>query len=140
MKLEKLSKTTERSHKRLGRGYGSGKGGHTSSRGQKGQKTRSKLPLYFEGSKMRKTYVRRAPMLRGKLKFKRSKPRPFILNLRDLADWKVSEPVTVDNLIKAGYLPKEATAYGVKLLGNGKLEAKLKVEIPTSKSVAKKLK
>jgi large subunit ribosomal protein L15 len=140
MKLEKLSKTTQRSHKRLGRGYGSGKGGHTSSRGQKGQKSRGKLPLYFEGSKMRKTYVRRAPMLRGKMKFKGLKARPFILNLRDLADWKAGEAVTVDNLIKAGYLPKEAKTAGVKLLGNGKLAAKLKVEIPTSKSVAKKLK
>ncbi len=140
MKLEKLTKTTKKSHKRLGRGYGSGKGGHTSSRGQKGQKSRGKLPLYFEGSKMRKTYVRRMPMLRGKMKFKGLKAKPFILNLRDLTGWKESEAVTVENLIKEGYLPKEAKSAGVKLLGNGKLEAALKIEIPTSKSVAKKLK
>src|SRR3990167_9950194 len=128
MKLEKLTKTTARPKKRWGRGYGAGKGGHTSSRGQKGQKSRGKLPLYFEGSKMRKTYVRRAPMLRGKLKFKRLKPRPFILNLRDMVGWKAGEAVTVDNLIKAGWLPQAAKTAGVKLLGAGQLESPLKIE------------
>jgi large subunit ribosomal protein L15 len=140
MKLSEMPKTVARGSKRLGRGYGSGKGGHTSSRGQKGQKTRSKLPLYFEGSKMRKTYIRRMPMLRGKMKFKGLKPKPFILNLKDLVDWKTAETVTVENLIKAGYLPKSAKTHGVKLLGEGKLASVLKIEIPTSKSVAKKIK
>ena len=39
--------------KRLGRGYGSGKGGHTSSRGQKGQKSRTDVHVLFEGLKVK---------------------------------------------------------------------------------------
>jgi len=55
--------------KRLGRGYGSGKGGHTSSRGQKGQKTRSKMHILFEGLKVKKSTLKKFPLLRGKGKF-----------------------------------------------------------------------
>lgn len=138
MELKKLPKTTAGSKKRLGRGYGSGKGGHTSGRGQKGQKSRGKLPLYFEGTKMRKSLIRRMPMLRGKLRFKAAKNKPLILNLKDLAGWPKTETVTVDNLIKAGWLPKEAKDYGVKLLGDGELEDKLKIDLPMSKAAAKK--
>ena len=44
MKLHALPKITKPKNKRLGRGYGSGKGGHTSSRGQKGQNSRGSGP------------------------------------------------------------------------------------------------
>jgi ribosomal protein L15 len=60
--------------KRLGRGYGSGKGGHTSSRGQKGQKTRATIHILFEGLKVKKSTIKKFPLLRGKGKF-RAKPR-----------------------------------------------------------------
>ena len=58
MKLNKLPKTTAKSKKRVGRGYGSGKGSHTVGRGQKGQKSRSKVGLLIEGTKIRKTLIR----------------------------------------------------------------------------------
>jgi ribosomal protein L15 len=57
------------SKKRLGRGYGSGKGGHTSSRGQKGQKSRRKMHVLFEGLKVKKSTLKKFPLLRGKGKF-----------------------------------------------------------------------
>ncbi|OIN88756.1 50S ribosomal protein L15 [Candidatus Beckwithbacteria bacterium CG22_combo_CG10-13_8_21_14_all_01_47_9] len=136
MKLEKISKTTTRPKKRLGRGYGSGKGGHTSSRGQKGQKSRGKLPLYFEGSKMRKSLIRRLPMLRGKLRNQAKKNKPVIFNLRDFADWPKATPVTVESLVKAGWVSEGAS---VKLLGEGELKEKLKIDLPMSKSAAKKV-
>ena len=136
MKLEKISKTTTRPKKRLGRGYGSGKGGHTSSRGQKGQKSRSKLPLYFEGSKMRKSLIRRLPMLRGKLRNQAKKNKPVIFNLRDFADWPKETPVTVETLVKAGWVPE---GMPVKVLGEGELKEKLKIDLPMSKSAAKKV-
>ena len=136
MTLEKLTKTTSGSKKRLGRGYGSGKGGHTSSRGQKGQKSRGKLPVYFEGSKMRKTIIRRLPMLRGKLRFSAGKNKPVIINLKDLAGWPKETPVTVESLVKAGWITQGAT---VKLLGDGELKEKLKIDLPMSKSAAKKV-
>ena len=57
------------SKKRLGRGYGSGKGGHTSGRGQKGQKSRTKVHILFEGLKVKKSTLKKFPLLRGKGKF-----------------------------------------------------------------------
>lgn len=136
MTLEKLSKTVTKTKKRVGRGYGSGKGGHTSGRGQKGQKSRGKLPLYFEGSKMRKTYIRRMPMLRGKMRFKAGKNKPLILNLKDLAGWPKVETVSVESLVKAGWIPQGAK---VKLLGDGELKEKLKIDLPMSQAAAKKI-
>lgn len=68
--LSSITKITTKSSQRLGRGYGSGKGGHTSSRGQKGQKSRvgSKVPLWFEGGSL--PLSKRIPMWRGKGRFK----------------------------------------------------------------------
>jgi len=37
------------------------------------------------------------------------------------------------------FFEKDARAYGVKILGNGKLEKKLIIEVPASKSVLKTL-
>src|SRR3989344_8863989 len=80
--LTNTPKNTAKSQKRLGRGYGSGKGGHTVGRGQKGQKTRKKIPLLFTGTKTKKSFVQRLPKLRGKGKFKplKSKPLPVPLS------------------------------------------------------------
>jgi len=55
MNLNNLKKTTKSSKKRVGRGYGSGKGGHTSGRGSKGAKSRGKIPLDFSGTKSKKS-------------------------------------------------------------------------------------
>lgn len=68
--LHSLKKITTKASKRLGRGYGSGKGGHTASRGQKGQHSRtgSKVPLWFEGGSL--PLSKRIPMWRGKGRFK----------------------------------------------------------------------
>lgn len=66
----KLPKIKTKSKKRLGRGIGSGKGGHTSSRGQKGQKSRGSINILFEGMKMKKSLIKRLPLQRGKGKFK----------------------------------------------------------------------
>lgn len=67
--LSKIISVKDKSAKRPGRGFGSGKGGHTSSRGQKGQKSRrgAKIPLWFEGGQL--PLIKRLPMLRGKGKF-----------------------------------------------------------------------
>lgn len=68
MKLAK--RLISKSKKRIGRGIGSGKGGHTSSRGQKGQKSRGSIHILFEGMKTKKSLLKRLPLLRGKGKFK----------------------------------------------------------------------
>lgn len=65
-----LPKVVQRPKKRVGRGMGSGKGSHTSSRGQKGQKSRGGISVLFEGMKMKKSLLKRLPLKRGKGKFK----------------------------------------------------------------------
>lgn len=69
MKEFKLPKIVTRAKKRIGRGRGSGKGGHTVGRGQKGQKVRGKVGVLFEGMKMKKSLIKRLPFVRGKGKF-----------------------------------------------------------------------
>lgn len=133
MNLDRLPKIVTRPKKRLGRGYGSGKGGHTSGRGQKGQKSRGSIPLIFEGMKMKKSLIKRLPFQRGKAKFKAWGKKPFVINLSDLADWPAKTEVTLENLIKRGFVPQGTSA--VKLLGKGKLAVKLIIKIPTSKSI-----
>ena len=139
MKLNQLKKSTTRSKKRVGRGYGSGKGGHTSGRGAKGQKARGKDPLYFEGTAMRKSLIRRMPMIRGKLKFKSFRDKPIILNLKHLNLLPKNSIVDNKNLIKHGLLPKEAQNHPVKILGDGELKHALKVTLSASKSAVKKI-
>lgn len=139
MTLTTLSKTTSKSKKRVGRGYGSGKGGHTSGRGAKGQKARSKVPLYFEGAPMRKTLIRRIPMLRGKLKNKSVGTKPIIINLKHLESFKKGETVSVDTLIKNKVLPSSAKDLKVKVLGDGELKVALNITLPVSKSALKKI-
>lgn len=139
MKLNQLPKTTAKSKKRVGRGYGSGKGGHTVGRGQKGQKSRSKVGLLFEGTKMRKSLIRRLPMHRGKLKFKTLKTKPVILNVKYLNLLPAGIEVNLETLVKNGLVVKEALQTGVKILGDGALEKKLTVVVPVSKGARKKI-
>ena len=125
--------------KRVGRGYGSGKGGHTVGRGTKGQKARGKVGILFEGVKVKKSFVKRLPLRRGKGKFK-AKDKKLIVKLGYLNLLPNGAKVDLDRLIKAGIVDKkDGLAYGVKLLGNGKLEKKLTVQLPISKLAAKQV-
>ena len=63
MKLNSLFKVVRGAKKRVGRGYGSGKGGHTTGRGAKGQKARGKVKPTFEGGQL--PLVRRIPKKGG---------------------------------------------------------------------------
>jgi len=139
MKLNKLPKTTDKSKKRVGRGYGSGKGGHTAGRGQKGQKSRSKVGLLFEGTKMRKSLIRRMPMLRGKGKFKSYQKKAVIVNIKYLNLFRKGTKVTVEKLIEKKIVDKKALKNGVKILAGGKLEKSLKVAVPVSKGAKKEI-
>ena len=135
----KLPKTVARRPKRLGRGYGSGKGGHTSSRGQKGQKARRSIPILFEGYKTKKSLIRRLPMLRGKGKLTAKHP-PVIVKASDLGKLPAGSKVNIETLAKHGLVdPKRAKEFGVKILGKSKIGKRLVVEVPMSRSVAKTL-
>lgn len=139
MKLNKLPRVRNKSKKRVGRGYGSGKGGHTSGRGQKGQKSRGKVGLMFEGTKMRKSLIRRMPMSRGKGKFRSFKEKPLIINIKHLNIFKTGSDITIETLLKNKLVSQEALKLGVKILGDGKLTKKLNVHLPVSKKAKKKI-
>ncbi len=140
MELNKLPKISTRSKKRVGRGFGSGKGGHTSGRGQKGQKSRGKIPMTMEGTKIKKSLLKRLPLRRGKGKFKPISPKPLIVNIKYLNLFKKDEEVTLESLIKKGVVDsKQAKTAGVKILGDGEIKIALKVRVPSSKGAAKKI-
>lgn len=140
MKLNKLPKTTAKSKKRVGRGYGGGKGGHTTGRGMKGQKARSKVGLLFEGTKTKKSYVKKTPMLRGKGKLTPLRKKPTIVNLESLEKLPAGAKVTAEALVKAGLVKKaKIRKYGVKILGKGELKKKLTVLLPVSAKAKEKI-
>lgn len=134
-----LTKITKRSKKRLGRGYGSGKGGHTSGRGQKGQKSRGKVGILFEGVKVKKSLLKKLPFQRGKGKHLANK-KPLVINLSVIDMLSSGKTVDIDMLVKNGIVDKsDAEKYGVKILGDGKLTKKFTISLPISKSAAKKV-
>jgi len=137
--MSNLQKTVTKRKKRVGRGYGSGKGGHTVGRGTKGQKSRSKIGILFEGVKMKKSLIKRLPLRRGKGKFK-AKKKPLVIKLSYLNILPASTKVDLETLVKNGIVKEDdAKRYGVKILGGGKLEKKLSIAVPISKSAAKQV-
>lgn len=136
MNLHQLPKITSRKAKVVGRGIGSGKGGHTTGRGNKGQKARERVTIWFEGTKNKKALIQRLPLLRGKNKFKPWGDKFVAVSIDALAEWPVKTPVTNDALVAAGIIRAGEKA---KLLGGTTVRTDLKVEIPTSKSLAEKL-
>lgn len=127
MYLEEIKKRKNRimKAKRLGRGYGSGSGGHTVGRGQKGQKSRSghKSLISFEGGNV--PFYRRMPKYKGfNNKFKIENA---VVNLDILEEnFKNGEVITVELLKKKGLV--RANASQVKILSNGEIKKKLVIE------------
>lgn len=110
--------------KRIGRGQGSGHGG-TSTRGHKGQKSRSgySKKVGFEGGQM--PLQRRVP----KFGFKNINRKEFkainISDLQKLAESKSLQSIDVQALYENGLCSK---GDNVKILGNGNLTLKLEVK------------
>ncbi|MCX7928567.1 MAG: 50S ribosomal protein L15 [Patescibacteria group bacterium] len=137
--LYKLPKETAKKSKRIGRGVGSGKGGHTVGRGQKGQKSRRKVHVLFEGFKVKKSFYKRLPFARGKGKLK-PKEKPVVVSLSDLELMSNEKEINVDTLIKNKIVRKsQAIKRGVKILANGSITKKVTVALPVSASAKKKI-
>lgn len=140
MNLSNLTKQVAKSKKRIGRGHGSGRGGHTSTRGTKGQKARGSIGLLFEGSKLKKSWIKRLPLLRGKNKFKSYQPEPYLVNLDQLSVFKDKEEVTLASLKQKGILPEGLNKNApVKILSRGEVKSGLTVLLPCSKKAAEKI-
>jgi large subunit ribosomal protein L15 len=113
-----------KSSKRIGRGPGSGKGG-TSTKGHKGQKSRSgySKKVGFEGGQM--PLQRRVPKF-GFKPLKRVEYKAINLEtLQELAEAQKLTAITPEVLKNAGLI---ASKHLVKILGKGSLTAKLDVE------------
>jgi len=125
MKLNELTTAPEaKVRKRVGRGPGSGMG-KTSTRGQKGQKSRSGVSIHawFQGGQT--PLYRRVPK-RG---FNNAKFRVEFatINLSDLNKYfNDGDEVTPELLKEKGIIKKQLC--GIKVLGNGELEKKLTVK------------
>ncbi len=120
----KPAKGSTKSRKRIGRGQGSGHGG-TSTRGHKGQKSRSgySKKVGFEGGQM--PLQRRVPKY-GFTNINRKEYKAInIATLQELAEKKKYTEITVDALIDAGLVQKNTL---VKILGQGELKTKLTVK------------
>ncbi len=133
MKLHELSPApgSVRDVKRIGRGHGSGQG-KTAGKGHKGQKARAGrgMQIGFEGGQM--PLQRRIPK-RG---FNNIFATPYTaINLAVLNRFEDGAVVDVDALLNAGIIKK--APYGVKILGNGKLEKKLTVKVAAFSESAK---
>ena len=117
--------------KRKGRGVGTGNG-KTGGRGHKGQHARSggKTRVGFEGGQM--PLVRRIPK-RG---FTNVFAKPLTaINLAVLNRFEDGAVVNTEALLNAGIINK--APYGVKILGNGKIEKKLTVQVAAFSESAK---
>jgi large subunit ribosomal protein L15 len=125
MGLEKLkpSEGSTKSRKRIGRGEGSGHGG-TSTRGHKGQKSRSgySKKIGFEGGQM--PLQRRVPKFGFKNPFRVEYHGINLDTLQKLADEKKVKAITPEVLVENGLANKNDL---VKILGRGELKAKLDV-------------
>ncbi len=118
----KPAKGQKQSKKRVGRGTGSGLG-TTAGRGMNGQNSRSGGGVRpgFEGGQM--PLFRRIPKRGFKNHFKKDWT---IVNVGDLNRFEDGTEVTPDLLLESGLIKK--TGFGVKILGDGKLERKLTVK------------
>lgn len=125
-------------NKRKGRGVGSGRGGHSSTKGTKGQKSRSgshALPVWFEGGQM--PLVRRLPKFGFRSPFRKENR---IVNVGRLArmveDGRLDADadVTPEVLAEAGAVRKPER---VKILGSGKIDQALDVSAHAFSASAK---
>ena len=117
---------------RKGRGIAAGQGASCGF-GMRGQKARSGRPTRpgFEGGQM--PLYRRVPKLKH---FEIINQKNFsIINLDKLNDFKDNDTVNLDSLVKKGLLFKPK--FPLKILGNGEVKVKLKVQAQAFTKVAK---
>lgn len=100
---------------RVGRGYGSSHGGHTSLRGNKGQKSRTggKVPWYFEGGQL--PLIKRLPHIGG---FKSQTKKAFGIktDIVEKHSKGIKGVITPQSLVKLGVIPNKKAKYGVKII------------------------
>ncbi len=132
----KAPEPNKKSKKRIGRGQGSGRGGHTVGRGHNGQRSRSgyKEKFWFEGGQM--------PLQRKVPKWGFNSPfrtEYVAINTGTIQLFieagKLDKTITIPDLQNAGLIGKNDL---VKLLGDGEIEATVEIEVHNASKSAKK--
>ena len=137
MELNSLHYKIKKKKIRVGRGIGSGKG-KTSGRGHKGQKSRRGVSIKsFEGGQM--PLYRRLPK-RGFNPIK--KENIGLINLDKLQKLYDKKKINQDTIINISELQKikllKKNYTKIKILGNGELKNKIKLEVDFISKAAKK--
>ena len=136
--LEKLK--IEKKAKRLGRGRGSGKGGHTVGKGTKGQKARrgTKPSLGFEGGQS--PLYKKLPKIGGFNTHGLSAEKLQAVNLDVFNKFKDGEEITPEILAEKKII-KRVPKQGVKILSGGELKKKISLKgFKYSKNAGEKIK
>jgi large subunit ribosomal protein L15 len=134
MNIHTTPTIVERKKRRLGQGHGSGRV-KTAGRGTKGQHSRNKVALTFEGGAL--PLIKRLPFRRGKDRNNPLKGKPVIVDVKKLNNVSKNTVIDVAFLVKERLVDeKEVTKNGVKILGNTPLKNALTIKVPVSKSVA----
>ncbi len=135
--LSQLTKIITRKKPRVGRGYGSGHGGHTSGRGSKGAKARGKVSIIFTGTKHKKSLWQRLPVMRGRGFFKPQKP-TLTITLRQIAPFikKTNQTIDLQFLLDHKIISlKQAKTHKIKLVATGTLPKPINLQLPASQAV-----
>ncbi|MFA5750203.1 MAG: 50S ribosomal protein L15 [Candidatus Shapirobacteria bacterium] len=136
--LTQLTKITTKPGRRCGRGIGSGLGGHTSGRGAKGDKARGKTKLTFDGTKIKKSWIKRLPFLRGKNRLSNQK-NVITFTLSQLDKWfKVNDLVDLNSLSQKTKISFKRLNATVKILSAGEITKALKIKGLLVSAVASK--
>jgi large subunit ribosomal protein L15 len=138
--LTKLTKITTKSARRIGRGIGSGVGGHTVGRGTKGDKARGSTSLTFAGTKIKKSWIKRLPFLRGKHRLQ-SQKHIITINLNQIEKWfKINETVDMVSIAKKAKTPLKNLNASFKILATGNVTKALKFKgLSLSKAAQNKI-
>lgn len=131
-------KPNQKKAKRIGRGQGSGRGGHTVGRGHNGQRSRSgfKEKFWFEGGQM--PLQRRIPKWGFNNIFRTDYVAVNTGTIQLFIEHgKLDETITLEDLRNAGLSGKGDL---IKLLGDGDIEAAIDIEVHNaSKSAEQKV-
>lgn len=131
----KAPKPNKKTAKRIGRGQGSGRGGHTVGRGHNGQRSRSgfKEKFWFEGGQM--PLQRRIPKFGFTNPFRKEYTALNVSTVEQFIEsGKLGSSITIADLRDAGIIAKSEL---VKLLGDGEITRKVDIEVHAFSESAK---
>lgn len=126
----------KKNKKRIGRGQGSGRGGHTVGRGHNGQRSRSgfKEKFWFEGGQM--PLQRRIPKWGFNNIFRTEYVAVNTGTIQAFIEHdKLGKTITIEDIRSAGLAGKDDL---VKLLGDGDIDTAIDIEVHNASDSAQK--